>query len=68
MTAANIVLNSIIVDIFPTHVSALAVSMNSCFGRIGAIVSNVAFGLLVDVSSEVLIFLVAGTIIGKTLN
>ncbi|XP_057337738.1 synaptic vesicle glycoprotein 2B-like isoform X1 [Microplitis mediator] len=63
MTAANIVLNSVIVDIFPTHVSALAMSMNSCFGRIGAIVSNIAFGLLVDVSSEVLIFLVAGTII-----
>ncbi|CAD6226836.1 GSCOCG00005937001-RA-CDS [Cotesia congregata] len=63
MTAANIVLNSTVVDIFPTHISALALCINSFFGRIGAIVSNIAFGALVDVNCEVLIFLVASIII-----
>ncbi|KYN34369.1 Synaptic vesicle glycoprotein 2B, partial [Trachymyrmex septentrionalis] len=57
---ANFVTVSVAVDIFPTHVSAAAVSMMVCLGRFGAVTSNLAFGMLLDLSCEIPIFLVAG--------
>lgn len=57
---ANIVLSSVAVDVFPTHVSAVALCMMACLGRCGAVVSNLAFGMLLDISCEIPIFLLAG--------
>lgn len=57
---ANFVISSVAVDVFPTHVAAAAVSMMVCLGRFGAMTSNLAFGMLLDLSCEIPIFLVAG--------
>lgn len=62
---ANFVISSIVVDIFPTHVGAVAICMMTCFGRIGAIASNLTFGMLLDISCEVPIFLVGSIVIRK---
>lgn len=56
---ANFVITSVAVDVFPTHVSAAAVCMMVCLGRFGAVASNLAFGMLLDLSCEIPIFLVA---------
>lgn len=63
IATANFVLTSVAVDVFPTHVSAAAVSMMVCLGRTGAVASNLAFGLLLDLSCEIPIFLLAGIIL-----
>jgi len=68
VATANFVITSIAVDVFPTHVSAAAVCMMVCLGRFGAVASNLAFGMLLDLSCEIPIFLVAGvTIFGGLL-
>jgi VNT family MFS transporter (synaptic vesicle glycoprotein 2) len=63
VATANFVLTSVAVDVFPTHVSAAAVSMMVCLGRTGAVASNLAFGMLLDLSCEIPIFLLAGIIL-----
>ncbi|XP_034187369.1 synaptic vesicle glycoprotein 2C [Osmia lignaria lignaria] len=63
IVTANFVISSIVVDIFPTHVGAVTICMMTCFGRIGAIASNLAFGMLLDISCEVPIFLVGSIVI-----
>ncbi|XP_046734342.1 synaptic vesicle glycoprotein 2C-like [Diprion similis] len=63
IATGNTVLNSVIVDIFPTHVSAMAICLATLSGRIGAIVSNLLFGLLLDINCGVPIFLVGGVVI-----
>ncbi|XP_066583450.1 synaptic vesicle glycoprotein 2C-like [Prorops nasuta] len=63
ISTANFVLGSVVVDIFPTHVGAVAICMTTCFGRIGAIASNLAFGMLLDISCEIPIFLVAAIVL-----
>ncbi|XP_076172184.1 synaptic vesicle glycoprotein 2C isoform X2 [Ptiloglossa arizonensis] len=63
IVTANFVMGSIVVDIFPTHVAAVAMCMMTFFGRIGAIASNLAFGMLLDISCEVPIFLVGSLVI-----
>ncbi|KAL0124803.1 hypothetical protein PUN28_006574 [Cardiocondyla obscurior] len=65
---ANFVITSVAVDVFPTHVSTAAVCMMVCLGRFGAVVSNLAFGMLLDLTCEIPIFLLAGvTIFGGML-
>ncbi|XP_053980422.1 synaptic vesicle glycoprotein 2C-like [Hylaeus anthracinus] len=63
IVTANFVMGSIVVDIFPTHVGAVAMCMMTFFGRVGAIASNLAFGMLLDISCEVPIFLVGSLVI-----
>ncbi|KZC04009.1 Synaptic vesicle glycoprotein 2C [Dufourea novaeangliae] len=63
IVTANFVIGSIVVDIFPTHVGAVAICMMTFFGRVGAIASNLAFGMLLDISCEVPIFLVGSLVI-----
>lgn len=63
VATGNIVLSSVAVDIFPTHISAVALCMMACLGRLGAVASNLAFGMLLDLSCEIPIFLVAGVTI-----
>jgi len=62
---ANFVLTSVAVDVFPTHISAAAISMMVCFGRAGAMVSNLLFGMLLDLSCEIPIFLLGGVTLCK---
>ncbi|CAL1677246.1 unnamed protein product [Lasius platythorax] len=69
VSTANFVLSSVAVDIFPTHISAVALCMMACLGRCGAVASNLAFGMLLDLSCKVPIFLLAGvTIFGGILS
>lgn len=63
MATGNMVLSSVVVDIFPTHVSAMAICLAILSGRIGAIVSNLLFGLLLDINCKVPIFLVGGVVV-----
>lgn len=63
VATANFVITSVAVDVFPTHVSAAAVCMMVCLGRFGAVASNLAFGMLLDLSCEIPIFLMAGVTI-----
>ncbi|XP_043286886.1 synaptic vesicle glycoprotein 2C-like isoform X2 [Venturia canescens] len=63
ITTANFVIGGVVVDIFPTHIGAVAICMMTFFGRVGAIASNLAFGMLLDISCEVPIFLVGGIVL-----
>ncbi|XP_026289661.1 synaptic vesicle glycoprotein 2C-like [Frankliniella occidentalis] len=60
---ANTAVNSFMVDIFPARVSALGVCSALLAGRVGAAVSNLVLGSLLDISCEVPIFLISGTVI-----
>lgn len=64
----NMVINSIIVDIFPTSVSALAVCTATFAGRFGAICCNLVFGLLLEINCAIPFFLVAAVSLGKQKN
>ncbi|KAK3917676.1 Synaptic vesicle glycoprotein 2B [Frankliniella fusca] len=59
----NTAVNSFMVDIFPARVSALGVCSAILAGRVGAAVSNLVLGSLLDISCEVPIFLISGTVI-----
>lgn len=61
---ANLVYNSLVVDVFPPSVSGMGVCLGILTGRLGAMVSNLVFGHLIDVSCSIPIFLVAGVCIG----
>ncbi|XP_012253957.2 synaptic vesicle glycoprotein 2B-like isoform X1 [Athalia rosae] len=60
---ANMIIIGRIVDLFPTNVSAITSGVATLSGRAGAILSNVLFGLLLDVSCEVPIFFVGSVVI-----
>ncbi|XP_034242656.1 solute carrier family 22 member 11-like isoform X2 [Thrips palmi] len=60
---ANTAINGFMVDIFPPRVSAFGVCSAILAGRVGAAVSNLVLGSLLDISCEVPIFLIAGTVI-----
>lgn len=60
---ANTAINGFLVDIFPPRVSALGVCSAILAGRVGAAVSNLVLGSLLDISCEVPIFLISGTVI-----
>lgn len=63
ISTANFVIGAVVVDIFPTNIGAMAICMMTFFGRVGAIASNLAFGMLLDISCEVPIFLVGGIVV-----
>lgn len=65
IATANFALSGAVIDIFPTHVGAMAICLSVCFGRIGAIVSNLIFGMLLDISCDIPIFLVASLVLRK---
>ncbi|XP_063226849.1 synaptic vesicle glycoprotein 2C-like [Bacillus rossius redtenbacheri] len=64
ISTANFVLTGIVVEIFPTSIRGMATCFAILSGRIGAIVSNLIFGELLDISCEVPIFLVGSVVIG----
>ncbi|KAK6617626.1 hypothetical protein RUM44_005214 [Polyplax serrata] len=53
----NMVLTSVIVDLFATKVRALAVCTAIFAGRLGAVASNLTLGYFLDISCEIPIFL-----------
>lgn len=63
MSIANIAIGSVIVELFPTSVNAVAICTAMFFGRIGAILSNIIFGYLVDAYWEVAVFVVAAVLL-----
>ncbi|XP_043472033.1 uncharacterized protein LOC122504829 [Leptopilina heterotoma] len=63
IATANFALSGAVIDIFPTHVGAMAICLSVCFGRIGAILSNLIFGMLLDISCDIPIFLVASMVL-----
>ncbi|KAK5649463.1 hypothetical protein RI129_000492 [Pyrocoelia pectoralis] len=63
MSISNIAMGSVVVELFPTDVNAIAICTAIMAGRMGAIFSNVVFGFLIDVNTAVAIFFVAGILI-----
>lgn len=63
MATGNMVLNSVVIELFPTSVSGIAICLALCAGRLGAICSNAIFGYFIDTVCEVPIFIAAGTVL-----
>ncbi|XP_032691671.1 synaptic vesicle glycoprotein 2C-like [Odontomachus brunneus] len=63
LTMSNFMMAGVAVNIFPTHVAAAAVSMMICLGRASAVASNLIFGLLLDFTCEIPLFMLAGIVI-----
>ncbi|XP_046592009.1 synaptic vesicle glycoprotein 2C isoform X1 [Neodiprion lecontei] len=61
-STANVVICSVIVDVFPTNVNSMAMCAATLAGRFGAIISNLLFGLLFKTSCEIPIFLIGGLV------
>ncbi|XP_039291083.1 synaptic vesicle glycoprotein 2B [Nilaparvata lugens] len=61
---AHLVINSLIVDMFPPSISGMGVCLTIFSGRLGAMVSNLVFGHLLDISCAVPILLVAAVSFG----
>ncbi|XP_060525056.1 synaptic vesicle glycoprotein 2C-like [Cylas formicarius] len=59
------VLLCVVVDLFPTNLRALALSLTVTCGRLGAIFGNVTFGLLLDLNCVVPIYLFGIFLIGS---
>ncbi|KAG8319348.1 hypothetical protein J6590_093847 [Homalodisca vitripennis] len=57
------VLCSIVIEIFPTYISAMAVSINNIFGRLGAVLGSQLFSLLIDTECPLLFHLLSGTLL-----
>ncbi|CAG2062292.1 unnamed protein product, partial [Timema podura] len=55
---------SVVVDLFPTSLRAMAVSMTMMFGRSGALLGNLMFPVLLDISCIIPFLLVSGIVIG----
>ncbi|XP_044756914.1 organic cation/carnitine transporter 7-like [Coccinella septempunctata] len=59
MIVANMSLSGVVVELFPTSVGATAICLAMFMGRMGAMTSNMVFGLLMDEHCEIPIFAVA---------
>uniref|UniRef100_A0A1B6KRD4 Major facilitator superfamily (MFS) profile domain-containing protein n=1 Tax=Graphocephala atropunctata TaxID=36148 RepID=A0A1B6KRD4_9HEMI len=56
------VLSSILIELFPTYIRAMAVSINMICGRLGAIIGSQVFSLMIDSECSLLFRLIAGTL------
>lgn len=63
MATGNMVLNGVVIELFPTSVSGIAICLALCAGRLGAICSNAIFGYFIDTLCEVPIFVAAGAVL-----
>nr|CAD7447964.1 unnamed protein product [Timema bartmani] len=61
-------LNSIVIDIFPTHLRAMAVSLTLMVGRIGTICGSILLAALLELSCDSIFFVFAGTALDLTLQ
>ncbi|KAJ4439687.1 hypothetical protein ANN_07815 [Periplaneta americana] len=58
------VLNSILVDIFPTHLRAMAVCVSMLMGRVGTVVSSIILGILLEVNCILVFIALGGVLVG----
>lgn len=56
----------LVVDLFPTQLRAVALALTVTSGRIGAILGNIVFGLLIDLNCIVPIYTFGFLLIGKS--
>ncbi|XP_063931700.1 synaptic vesicle glycoprotein 2A-like [Zophobas morio] len=63
MVTANMTIGGVVVELFPTGVGAMAICLTMCAGRVGAMASNLVFGLWMDRRCEIPIFVVAGSVL-----
>ncbi|XP_052131892.1 synaptic vesicle glycoprotein 2C-like isoform X1 [Frankliniella occidentalis] len=55
--------SSVAVEMFPTHLRAMAVSLSLMFGRLGSIVGNLMFGSLLETSCPATFYALGGVLI-----
>ncbi|XP_034248336.1 synaptic vesicle glycoprotein 2B-like isoform X2 [Thrips palmi] len=55
--------SSIAVDMFPTHLRAMAVSLSLMFGRLGSIVGNLMFGSLLESACPATFYALGGVLL-----
>ncbi|KAK9884629.1 hypothetical protein WA026_007469 [Henosepilachna vigintioctopunctata] len=67
MIVANMSLSGVVVELFPTNVGGIAICLVMFIGRMGAMTSNIVFGLLMDKHCEIPIFAVAINVLLGTL-
>ncbi|XP_034835279.1 synaptic vesicle glycoprotein 2B-like [Maniola hyperantus] len=58
---------ALVVELFPTTIRSLSLAMIMTIGRIGSVVGNILFPILLDMGCAVPFFTLAGTMIGTTL-
>ncbi|XP_066995287.2 synaptic vesicle glycoprotein 2B [Anabrus simplex] len=58
------VVNSVVIDVFPTHLRAMAICMSLMMGRVGTVSSSVLLGVLLDLNCALAIFLLSSIVIG----
>ncbi|XP_063226477.1 synaptic vesicle glycoprotein 2B-like isoform X2 [Bacillus rossius redtenbacheri] len=58
------ILNSLVVDVFPTHLRAMAVCLSLMMGRLGTALSSYMLGALLDINCEVVVFVLVGIVAG----
>ncbi|XP_017783581.1 PREDICTED: synaptic vesicle glycoprotein 2B-like [Nicrophorus vespilloides] len=63
MATGNVAIGSVAVELIPSSVAAVGLCFVILFGRIGAMVSNLIFGLFMDTRCELPIFLVSGALL-----
>ncbi|XP_049797825.1 uncharacterized protein LOC126215204 [Schistocerca nitens] len=54
------VVNSVVVDIFPTYLRAMAVCLSLCCGRLGTFITSLMLGALIDSSCILAIAILGG--------
>lgn len=59
------VINTIVVDLFPTQYRAMAVSLSLMLGRLGAMTGSHAIGYLLEYSCQAAFYIFAGELFGK---
>ncbi|CAG9772631.1 unnamed protein product [Ceutorhynchus assimilis] len=63
MITANMTIGSIAVELFPTKVVGIALSLIMCSGRFGAVASSFLFGYYMDTQCEIPIFVVGAVVL-----
>lgn len=63
MSSANLALGSVVINLYPTSMVGMALSVAMCAGRVGAIISNVFIGLTIDTRYDILLFMVSGVLL-----
>lgn len=56
-------ISSIVVELFPTHLRAMAVSLHLMAGRTGSIVGNLIFGMLLHTQCELAFYAIGGALL-----
>lgn len=57
------VINSIVIDVFPTHLRAMALCLSLMMGRVGTVTSNMLLGILLEINCAAVIFMLSGILL-----